>query len=100
MALHARLIGHDEPVSQLHFGGGTPTFLSDGELDGLMAALRSHFRLLPDAEISIEVDPRTATAERLAYLASLGFNRLSLGVQDRSEERRVGKECVRTVRTR
>ncbi|MBO9355344.1 oxygen-independent coproporphyrinogen III oxidase [Bordetella petrii] len=82
MAMHARLIGHDEPVSQLHFGGGTPTFLSDDELSGLMAALRGHFRLLPDAEISIEVDPRTATAERLAHLAGLGFNRLSLGVQD------------------
>ena len=82
MALHARLIGHAEPVSQLHFGGGTPTFLSDAELDRLMVALRSHFRLLPDAEVSIEVDPRTATAQRLAHLARLGFNRLSLGVQD------------------
>ncbi|WP_255593031.1 oxygen-independent coproporphyrinogen III oxidase [Bordetella sp. BOR01] len=82
MALHAGLIGNDEPVSQLHFGGGTPTFLSDEELGGLMAALRSHFRLLPDAEVSIEVDPRTVSAERLAQLARLGFNRLSLGVQD------------------
>ncbi|MBO1111196.1 oxygen-independent coproporphyrinogen III oxidase [Bordetella petrii] len=82
MALHSSLVGRGVPVSQLHFGGGTPTFLSDAELDGLMAALRSHFQLLPDAEISVEVDPRTATAERLAYLAGLGFNRLSLGVQD------------------
>jgi len=82
MALHSELVGRGQPVSQLHFGGGTPTFLSDAELDGLMAALRSHFHLLPDAEISVEVDPRTATAERLAHLAGLGFNRLSLGVQD------------------
>ena len=82
MALHARAIGHDEPVSQLHFGGGTPTFLSDAELDRLMAALRGHFHLLPDAEVSVEVDPRTATEQRLAHLAQLGFNRLSFGVQD------------------
>ncbi|HYG42958.1 MAG TPA: oxygen-independent coproporphyrinogen III oxidase [Bordetella sp.] len=82
MALHARLIGTGEPVSQLHFGGGTPTFLSDEELENLMAGLRSHFRLLPHAEVSIEVDPRTVSRERLAHLARLGFNRLSLGVQD------------------
>src|SRR5690606_20137116 len=67
---------------QLHFGGGTPTFLSDAELARLMADLRRAFRFQPDAELSIEVDPRTATPERLAYLRQLGFNRLSFGVQD------------------
>ncbi|MFP3757904.1 radical SAM protein, partial [Cupriavidus sp. SIMBA_020] len=68
--------------SQLHFGGGTPTFLSDEELDRLMADLRGAFRFEPDAEISIEVDPRTATPQRLEKLRRLGFNRLSFGVQD------------------
>ncbi|WZB75216.1 oxygen-independent coproporphyrinogen III oxidase [Achromobacter insuavis] len=70
------------PVSQLHFGGGTPTFLSDEELDRLMADLRGAFRSVLDAEISIEVDPRTATPQRLERLRKLGFNRLSFGVQD------------------
>ncbi|MCD0502035.1 oxygen-independent coproporphyrinogen III oxidase [Bordetella petrii] len=82
MALHAALLGHREPISQLHLGGGTPTFLDDAELERLMAALRGHFRLLPDAEISIEIDPRTASTQRLLHLARLGFNRLSFGVQD------------------
>ena len=69
-------------MSQLHFGGGTPTFLSDDELERLMADLRAAFVFEPDAEISIEVDPRTATPQRLAQLRKLGFNRLSFGVQD------------------
>lgn len=69
-------------VSQLHFGGGSPTFLSDAELAQVMALLRGAFRLAPAAEVSIEVDPRTVTAERLAHLKALGFNRLSFGVQD------------------
>ncbi|HMW24512.1 MAG TPA: radical SAM protein, partial [Burkholderiaceae bacterium] len=76
------VIGRDQPVSQLHFGGGTPTFLSDAELSGLMATLRSRVQMLPRGEYSIEIDPRTVTHERLAHLAELGFNRLSFGVQD------------------
>ena len=69
-------------LSQLHFGGGTPTFLSDTELDSLMALLRRSFSFRPGAELSIEVDPRTVDAQRLTHLAELGFNRLSFGVQD------------------
>ena len=80
--LHVALIGRGRPVSQLHFGGGSPTFLSDAELGWLMDALRQRFKLVPGAEISIEVDPRTATPQRLAKLAAMGFNRLSFGVQD------------------
>jgi len=80
--LHVQELGRGVPVSQLHFGGGTPTFLSDEELARLMGDLRAAFHFEPDAEISIEVDPRTATPERLAYLQRLGFNRLSFGVQD------------------
>jgi oxygen-independent coproporphyrinogen-3 oxidase len=82
MALHTAVLGAATPVSQLHLGGGSPTFLSDDELTRLRTSLRGAFRLLPDAELSIEIDPRTVTAERLQHLASLGFNRLSFGVQD------------------
>ena len=82
MDLVAAALGGHAPVSQLHLGGGSPTFLSDAELGALMAALRRRFRLLSGAELSIEVDPRTVDAARLAHLKSLGFNRLSFGVQD------------------
>jgi len=82
MALHTQVLGAQESASQLHLGGGTPTFLSDAELDRLMGALRRSFHFAPGAEMSIEVDPRTATPARLAHLAELGFNRLSFGVQD------------------
>ena len=75
-------IGKGQNVSQLHLGGGTPTFLSDDELADLMAMLRRHFTLVPGGEYSVEVDPRTVTEERLETLARLGFNRLSFGVQD------------------
>jgi oxygen-independent coproporphyrinogen-3 oxidase len=80
--LHVAELGSSQPVSQLHLGGGTPTFLSDDELQGLMSRLRGAFRLLPEAELSIEVDPRTATPRRLRNLAAMGFNRISFGVQD------------------
>ena len=80
--LHVAWLGAGQPVSQLHFGGGTPTFLDDAELTRLMATLRKAFRLLPEAEIAIEVDPRTVSTARLEHLAGLGFNRMSFGVQD------------------
>jgi len=75
-------LGRAQSVSQLHLGGGSPTFLSDAELTRLMDDIRSRFKLAPGAEISIEVDPRTVTNERLQHLRGLGFNRLSFGVQD------------------
>ena len=80
--LHVQHCGAGQMVSQLHLGGGTPTFLSDDELRSLMSALRARFQFVPGGEYSIEVDPRTVTAERLRVLAELGFNRLSFGVQD------------------
>ena len=82
MALHTRLIGRGQSVSQLHLGGGTPTFMSDDELRQLMSLLREHFEFVPGGEYSVEVDPRTVDENRLAVLAELGFNRLSFGVQD------------------
>ncbi|MES2787077.1 MAG: oxygen-independent coproporphyrinogen III oxidase [Pseudomonadota bacterium] len=80
--LHTLQIGVGQTVSQLHLGGGTPTFLSDDELRTLMAMLRRSFTLAPGGEFSIEIDPRTVDGGRLAVLAELGFNRLSFGVQD------------------
>jgi oxygen-independent coproporphyrinogen-3 oxidase len=82
VALNVAVLGSGQAVSQLHLGGGTPTFLSDAELSQLMTMLRHAFRIAPGAEISIEVDPRTASPERLRHFAALGFNRLSFGVQD------------------
>jgi oxygen-independent coproporphyrinogen III oxidase len=81
-ALYAGLLGGGQTVSQLHLGGGTPTFFSDAELAELMALLRRHFGLAAGGEFSIEVDPRTVDRQRLQALAALGFNRLSFGVQD------------------
>ncbi len=80
--LHTAHLGMGQSVSQLHLGGGTPTFLSDAELRELMAMLRRHFEFVPGGEYSVEVDPRTVDDKRLAVLAELGFNRLSFGVQD------------------
>ena len=80
--LHTAHGGVGQAVSQLHLGGGSPTFLSDEELRGLMAMLGRSFSFAPGGEYSIEVDPRTVDANRLAVLAELGFNRLSFGVQD------------------
>jgi oxygen-independent coproporphyrinogen-3 oxidase len=80
--LHTAQLGLEQPVTQLHLGGGTPTFLSDAELRELMAMLRRSFALVPGGEYSIEIDPRTVDGARLATLAELGFNRISFGVQD------------------
>ena len=82
LELQLQSLGRGQPVTQVHLGGGTPTFLSDAELARLMRALRAGFEIVPGAECSIEVDPRTVTRERLAHLAEIGFNRLSFGVQD------------------
>ena len=80
--LHMRHLGMGQRVGHLHLGGGSPTFLSDGELRELMQMLRRNFTVAPDGDHSIEVDPRSVDAARLTILAELGFNRLSFGVQD------------------
>ena len=69
-------------VSQLHWGGGTPTFLSNDEISYLMQCFRNTFDFSDECEISIEIDPRSMDERTLPELAKLGFNRLSLGVQD------------------
>jgi oxygen-independent coproporphyrinogen III oxidase len=80
--LQAAQLGRGALVNQLHLGGGTPTFLDDSSLTELMVLLEGAFTFASDAERSIEIDPRTVDAGRLAHLAALGFNRLSFGVQD------------------
>ncbi len=74
--------GERSTVSQLHLGGGSPTFLTDDELAGLVTRLRNRFQIQENAECSIEIDPRTVDSQRLAHLRQLGFNRVSFGVQD------------------
>jgi oxygen-independent coproporphyrinogen-3 oxidase len=76
------VLGAGQSVSQLHFGGGSPTFLSDPELARLVDSLRRALTIDAYTEMSIEVDPRTVSTERLAHCRSLGFNRISFGVQD------------------
>lgn len=76
----------DQQVTQLHWGGGTPTFLSDDEMRQLMEATRQHFDLAADGEYSIEVDPRKVSPKTVALLGELGFNRMSVGVQDFDEQ--------------
>ena len=82
MALVASHLHGERQVVQLHLGGGTPTFLSADELHELMQMLRKYFDFAPDAELAIEIDPRTVDDNMMAMLADLGFNRTSLGVQD------------------
>lgn len=80
--LHIEHLGTGQTISQLHLGGGSPTFFSDDELSELMTMLKRNFIFAPNGEYSIEVDPRTVNEARLQHLAELGFNRLSFGVQD------------------
>ncbi len=80
--LHIKHLGTKPSISQLHLGGGSPTFFTDEELTGLMTKIQHSFSLSPVGEYSIEIDPRTVNASRLEHLATLGFNRLSFGVQD------------------
>ncbi|QNA89505.1 oxygen-independent coproporphyrinogen III oxidase [Massilia sp. Dwa41.01b] len=84
IAMQGALFAGMNEVEQLHFGGGTPTYLSDEQMGELMAHLRRNFRFAPDevGEYSIEVDPRTVSRERVHSLRAQGFNRISLGVQD------------------
>ncbi len=84
MAMHAKLLGYKAPVEQLHLGGGTPTFLNQDQLRRLIQEVEKHFTLTfsPTADYSIEIDPREADWSMMGCLRDLGFNRISLGVQD------------------
>jgi oxygen-independent coproporphyrinogen-3 oxidase len=86
--LQAALFADGAVVEQLHFGGGTPTYLSDDQMGDLLGHLRSRYAFASDdvGEFSIEIDPRTVDARRIRTLRRQGFNRLSLGVQDFDED--------------
>ena len=88
IALQSKLFDADRKVEQLHWGGGTPTFLSTDQIRQLMDATHRHFSLLGDdrGEYSIEIDPRSVDHEKLQVLRETGFNRISLGVQDVNPE--------------
>jgi oxygen-independent coproporphyrinogen-3 oxidase len=84
LAMQAKQFDTRRPVKQLHWGGGTPTFISDDEMTWLMSATRSHFRLSTDdsGEYSVEIHPGRVSARTMEHLRQLGFNRVSMGVQD------------------
>ena len=82
LAMQAALLGEGQRVEQLHWGGGTPTFLSDDLMRELMGAIRKHFKLMENGEYSIEIDPRKVSDQTIILLGELGFNRISIGVQD------------------
>ena len=99
--LVADAIQGERRVSKMHWGGGTPTFLSEEDSATLVGALRAKFNFEPNGEYAIEIDPRRAGPERIAFLGRLGFNRLSIGVQDfdpavqRAVNRIQSLECTR-----
>lgn len=82
VAAVASRLGQRSCVNHMSWGGGTPTYLPCDEIERLYNGIRSHFGFSPEAELSIEVNPRVTTEQQLVLLARLGFNRISLGVQD------------------
>ena len=82
MDMVCELLGDRRSLAQIHWGGGTPTFLDEGQIGQLFTAISSRFRILDDAEVAVEIDPKVTSRSQLALLRALGFNRLSMGVQD------------------
>jgi oxygen-independent coproporphyrinogen-3 oxidase len=82
LALLAGCLGDRRTLAQMHWGGGTPTYYPPEDLETLFRAIAREFEFAPDADLGIEADPRVTSAEHVSRLAALGFNRLSLGVQD------------------
>ena len=97
MALSKSGVSEKIPVTQLHFGGGTPTFLSHDEMRQLMASIRQHFTLVEGGEFSIEVDPRKVDFKTVQLLGELGFNRMSIGVQDFNAKVQVAVNRVQSL---
>jgi oxygen-independent coproporphyrinogen III oxidase len=79
-------VSRNRPVTQFHWGGGTPTYLSPEQIEDLFTYTRERFTFAPDAEIGVEVDPRVTTRDHLETLRRMGFNRLSMGIQDFKDE--------------
>ena len=82
MARVSRSVSKDRTVVQFHWGGGTPTYLTPEQIEDLFGYTREHFQFAPDSEIGIEVDPRVTSLQHLETIRKLGFNRLSMGIQD------------------
>jgi len=97
IGLQAGYLGGSRQVTQLHLGGGTPTFLSHDEMRQLMDSVHSRFTLVPNGEYSIEVDPRKVDFETVKLLADLGFNRMSVGVQDFNAEVQLAVNRVQSI---
>ena len=97
MALLAPHLHGKHKLAQLHFGGGTPTFLSDEQLERVFAMIREHFELLPNGEYSIEIDPRKVSRESVFKLGKLGFNRMSVGIQDFDPKVQAAVNRIQTV---
>ena len=76
----------DYKIEQLHLGGGTPTFLTKEQMSRLMAIVQAHFNFSDSVESSIEIDPRSLPDDMLGHLRSLGFNRVSFGIQDFNDD--------------
>ncbi|THF65826.1 oxygen-independent coproporphyrinogen III oxidase [Pseudothauera nasutitermitis] len=94
--MQASCLGGSRQVTQLHLGGGTPTFLSHEEMHQLMDSVREHFTLVPNGEYSIEVDPRKVDFDTVELLSNLGFNRMSVGVQDFAHDVQVAVNRVQS----
>ena len=84
-------------LAQLHFGGGTPTFLSDEQLERVFAMIRKHFQLIHSGEYSIEIDPRKVSRDTVFHLGRLGFNRMSVGIQDFDPKVQAAVNRIQTV---
>ena len=84
----------DRKAVQLHFGGGSPTFLRPDEIRRLGEIIHKHFTFSPDIEASVEVDPRRLTREHMVALREIGFNRASMGVQDFNPKVQIGRAHV------
>ncbi|MFN3603318.1 MAG: oxygen-independent coproporphyrinogen III oxidase [Leptonema sp. (in: bacteria)] len=82
IVLHRKYIPNGVIVKQLHWGGGTPNYLENSQISDLFSFIKNEFSFSSDAEISIELDPRTVQDEQLELLKDLGFNRISFGIQD------------------
>ncbi|MBE3072431.1 MAG: oxygen-independent coproporphyrinogen III oxidase, partial [Acidobacteria bacterium] len=82
LAMLADALGGRRRLAQYHWGGGTPTYLDPAQMQALHGEVVRHFEIDPGAEVAVEIDPRVTTADHLETLRALGFNRLSMGVQD------------------
>jgi oxygen-independent coproporphyrinogen-3 oxidase len=92
----AELIDRDRPVHQMHWGGGTPNYLSLGQIERLWTSINQYFHFDPKAEISIEVNPRSLDRNYILFLRDLGFNRISFGIQDFNP---VVQEAINRIQT-